>query len=1089
MANGRARVQKSNGRDADLERKARQAPSNQTKYSRTSVDKAKVFDLIPGLIVVMDRDHNILDLNEAAARTAGKQKQECVGKKFWDLFDNPGCRAGQCPAARAVKTGLVCEGDARPVIQGKEVPVLVIAAPWKDENGLCKGVVELVFPAAADIGLADEVQRLAQAAKRGQLSERIDEARFEGRHKERAKAVNEMLDAILQPFNLAANYLERISKGDVPPKITDTYEGEFDTIKNNLNACIDTLSGLISEMNLMVEGQKAGEIDVFASEERFTGAYRQIVAGANETVRSHIADILRMLNLIGAYADGDFSQALPDFPGKRIIATQRVNLLRNNLLSVISAMTNMAEAQRGGDIEAYVPEEKFSGAWRQLAAGANEGVRIHVNNIVKVLHILGSYAEGDFGPILEKLPGKQAIANEKMDLLRGNLRGLITEMSRMAESQKSGDIEAFVSEDKFSGAWRQLAAGANDGMRLHINNILKILKILGSYAEGDFSPVLEKLPGKQVIANEKMDLLRGNLQLVSKDVSDLTEAVSKGKLSSRGNAETYSGDWRKMVGGINALIEAFVKPINLTSDYVDRIGKGVIPPKITDAYEGDFNIIINNLNACIDGLGGLVEANQVLQRIAVNDHSKRVEGTYPKIFAELASATNAALERIVSAGRIAWKIAGGEYMEELEHLHQRGNLSNQDELTPAFLGMMESIKALVSDVERLSEGAIEGKLSVRADASKHNGEFRKVIQGVNDTLDAVIAPMQEAGAVLRKIADGNLASRLSGDYKGDHAAIKNDINTMAEKLSSSMSEIGQSAQMLASSSEELTAVSHQMSANAEETATQSNVVSAAAEEVAKNLQTVSTATEEMTSSIKEIAKNANEAARVATSAVRTAETTNATVAKLGESSAEIGQVIKVITSIAQQTNLLALNATIEAARAGEAGKGFAVVANEVKELAKETAKATEDISQKIEAIQTDTKGAVEAIGQITSVINQLNDISNTIASAVEEQTATTNEIARNVQEGAKGGAQVTENMASVAQAAKSTTQGANDTQTAAGELARLAAELQRVVGQFDYDGGQSAGEASGFRSIPKQTRDALGAGRAPSPSSVRTRVN
>ncbi len=154
--------------------------------------------------------------------------------------------------------------------------------------------------------------------------------------------------------------------------------------------------------------------------------------------------------------------------------------------------------------------------------------------------------------------------------------------------------------------------------------------------------------------------------------------------------------------------------------------------------------------------------------------------------------------------------------------------------------------------------------------------------------------------------------------------------------------------------------------------------------------------EEMTASIREIAKNANEAARVATQAVKVAETTNSTVGKLGESSAEIGKVIKVITSIAQQTNLLALNATIEAARAGEAGKGFAVVANEVKELAKETAKATEDISQKIEAIQTDTRGAVAAIGQIGTIINQINDIQNTIASAVEEQTATTNEISRNV---------------------------------------------------------------------------------------------
>jgi methyl-accepting chemotaxis protein len=165
-----------------------------------------------------------------------------------------------------------------------------------------------------------------------------------------------------------------------------------------------------------------------------------------------------------------------------------------------------------------------------------------------------------------------------------------------------------------------------------------------------------------------------------------------------------------------------------------------------------------------------------------------------------------------------------------------------------------------------------------------------------------------------------------------------------------------------------------MSSNAEETSAQSHAVSAASEQVSKSTQTVATGIEEMDASIREIAKNASDAARVATTAVKVAEATNAKIAKLGESSLEIGNVIKVITSIAQQTNLLALNATIEAARAGEAGKGFAVVANEVKELAKETAKATEEISLKIAAIQSDTQGAVEAIDQISTVINQINDI-------------------------------------------------------------------------------------------------------------------
>jgi methyl-accepting chemotaxis protein len=189
---------------------------------------------------------------------------------------------------------------------------------------------------------------------------------------------------------------------------------------------------------------------------------------------------------------------------------------------------------------------------------------------------------------------------------------------------------------------------------------------------------------------------------------------------------------------------------------------------------------------------------------------------------------------------------------------------------------------------------------------------------------------------------------------------------------------------------------------------------------------------------------------VATSAVKVAEKTNATVAKLGESSAEIGNVIKVITSIAQQTNLLALNATIEAARAGEAGKGFAVVANEVKELAKQTAKATEDISRKIEAIQGDTKGAVEAIAQIGKIINQINDIQNTIASAVEEQTATTGEISRNVAEAAQGSNEIAQNITGVAQAARSTTEGASNTKSSADELSKIALDLQKLVSQFKY---------------------------------------
>lgn len=325
----------------------------------------------------------------------------------------------------------------------------------------------------------------------------------------------------------------------------------------------------------------------------------------------------------------------------------------------------------------------------------------------------------------------------------------------------------------------------------------------------------------------------------------------------------------------------------------------------------------------------------------------------------------------------------------------------------------------------------------------------------------VARPLGRTVERLKDVAEGDLTKRLVVESKDEMGELGQAFNTSMEKLHGVVSKVAENVQLVAHASEEFSASSQQISSNSEETSAQTSTVSAATEQVSRNLQTVATGAEEMSATIREVAKNAGDAARVAGEAVKTAETATLTVSKLGESSVQIGQVVKVITSIAQQTNLLALNATIEAARAGEAGKGFAVVANEVKELAKQTAKATEDIGQRIAAIQDDTKNAVQAIDTISGIINQVNGISTTIATAVEEQSATTNEMTRNVTEAAKGASEIAQNIHGMAEAARNTSTTAQESQKAAAQLAEMSTQLRNLVDQFKIADG--SGENAGIR--------------------------
>jgi methyl-accepting chemotaxis protein len=308
--------------------------------------------------------------------------------------------------------------------------------------------------------------------------------------------------------------------------------------------------------------------------------------------------------------------------------------------------------------------------------------------------------------------------------------------------------------------------------------------------------------------------------------------------------------------------------------------------------------------------------------------------------------------------------------------------------------------------------------------------------------------LRTVSETLRRTAAGDLTLRaevLSRDELGAMAVAVNQAN---EGIGRTVETLTTAARTLGESTHRLSGVTARIGDSAQTAAARANVVAGDAGTVSHNVQTLAAGSEEMGASIREIAQNANDAARVASEAVGVAEQTNHTVSKLGDSSTEIGNVVKVITSIAEQTNLLALNATIEAARAGAAGKGFAVVASEVKDLAQETARATEDISRRVEAIQADTHNAVAAIGEISQIIARINDYQLTIASAVEEQTATTGEMSRSVGDAAHGATNIAGNISGVAEAAQTTTATLAEVDQTVAELTRVTGDLQQAVGRF-----------------------------------------